>query len=56
MALLVDALGEEQVSYFGWSYGTTLGSAFVTEYPELVRAAVFDGAYLAYEEPFEFND
>ena len=53
MALLVEALGEEQVSYFGWSYGTTLGSAFFTEYPELVRAAVLDGAYLAYEEPLE---
>ncbi|MCP4968405.1 MAG: hypothetical protein GY926_24625, partial [bacterium] len=32
---------------------TVLGSAFVTAYPELVRAAVFDGAYLAYQEPFE---
>lgn len=53
MALLVDALEEEQVSYLGFSYGTTLGSAFVTEYPELVRAAVFDGAYLAYGEPFD---
>ncbi len=51
MAHLVEALGEDQVSYFGWSYGTTLGSAFLTEYPELVRATVLDGAYLAYEEP-----
>jgi pimeloyl-ACP methyl ester carboxylesterase len=53
MAALVEALGEEQVSYLGFSYGTVLGSAFVTAYPELVRAAIFDGAYLAYQEPFE---
>lgn len=53
MALLVEALGEDQVSYLGFSYGTALGSAFVTEYPGLVRAAVFDGAYFASEDPFE---
>ena len=53
MAALVEALGEEQVSYLGFSYGTVLGSAFVTAYPELVRVAIFDGAYLAYQEPFE---
>ena len=53
MALLAEALGEDQVSYLGFSYGTALGSAFVTEYPDLVRAAVFDGAYLAYGDPFE---
>ena len=53
MAMLAEALGEEQVSYFGFSYGTALGSAFVTEYPELVRAAVFDGAYLANSDPFD---
>jgi len=53
MAMLAEALGEDQVSYLGWSYGTTLGSAFVTEYPDMVRVAVFDGAYLAYGEPLE---
>ncbi len=53
MAMLVEALDEEQVSYLGFSYGTSLGSAFVTEYPELVRAAVFDGAYLAHGEPLD---
>ncbi|MDJ0952582.1 MAG: alpha/beta fold hydrolase [Acidimicrobiia bacterium] len=47
MAMLVSALGEEQVSYFGFSYGTALGSAFATTYPELVRAAILDSAYLA---------
>ena len=52
MAMLVEALGEEQVSYLGFSYGTALGAAFVTEYPELVRAAVLDAAYLPTDDPF----
>ncbi len=44
MALLVTALGEEQVSYLGASYGSVLGAAFVTAYPALVRSAVLDAA------------
>lgn len=51
MAMLVEALGEGQVSYLGSSYGTALGAAFVTEYPELVRAAVLDAAYLPVDDP-----
>lgn len=42
--LIRQALGEEQVSWFGWSYGTALGAAWVTLFPETVRAAVLDGA------------
>lgn len=38
------ALGEDQVSYFGFSYGSELGGVWATMYPETVRAAVFDGA------------
>lgn len=38
------ALGEEQVSYFGWSYGTQLGATWVSMFPDTVRAAVLDGA------------
>jgi pimeloyl-ACP methyl ester carboxylesterase len=53
MAMLVEALGEDQVSYLGFSYGTALGAAFVTQYPELVRAAVLDAAYLPTDDPFE---
>lgn len=45
MAVLVTALGEEQVSYLGPSYGSGLGAAFATAYPALVRAAVLDAAY-----------
>jgi len=38
------ALGEEQISYFGFSYGSELGATWVTMFPDTVRAAVFDGA------------
>ena len=53
MARVVEALGEEQVSYLGISYGAPLGATFATAYPELVRAAVLDAAYHPAYEPVE---
>jgi pimeloyl-ACP methyl ester carboxylesterase len=38
------ALGEEQISYVGFSYGTALGASYASQYPERVRALVLDGA------------
>ena len=38
------ALGEPTVSYFGFSYGSELGAAWATLFPDTVRAAVLDGA------------
>ena len=38
------ALGVEQVSYLGYSYGSTLGVWYATLFPESVRAIVIDGA------------
>ena len=38
------ALGEDEISYFGFSYGSELGGVWTTLFPETVRAAVFDGA------------
>ena len=38
------ALGAEQVSYLGYSYGSTLGVWYATLFPESVRAMVVDGA------------
>ncbi len=38
------ALGEERISYLGYSYGTALGASYATLYPERVRALVLDGA------------
>ena len=38
------ALGEETISYFGFSYGSELGATWATLFPDTVRAAVLDGA------------
>jgi pimeloyl-ACP methyl ester carboxylesterase len=38
------ALGEEQLTYVGFSYGTLLGALYAETYPERVRAMVLDGA------------
>ncbi len=38
------ALGEEKISYFGFSYGSELGATWATLFPQTVRAAVLDGA------------
>ena len=41
------ALGDERLTYLGFSYGTTLGAAYVDRYPDRVRAMVLDSAYPA---------
>jgi pimeloyl-ACP methyl ester carboxylesterase len=38
------ALGENQLNYLGFSYGTKLGAAYAERYPDRVRAMVLDGA------------
>ncbi len=38
------ALGEDEISYFGFSYGTQLGATWATLFPDTVRAAALDGA------------
>jgi len=38
------ALGTEQISYFGASYGSTVGTWYATLFPDSVRAMVVDGA------------
>jgi pimeloyl-ACP methyl ester carboxylesterase len=44
MESLRAALGEDTISYFGFSYGSLLGAVWATLFPTTVRAAVFDGA------------
>ena len=44
MDAIRQALGEDQISYFGFSYGSELGGVWATMFPTTVRAAVFDGA------------
>ena len=38
------ALGEDKITYFGFSYGSELGATWATMFPNTVRAAVLDGA------------
>ncbi len=42
--LLRESLGDDQLSYLGYSYGTTLGSTYAELFPENVRALVLDAA------------
>ena len=37
------ALGEEQITYVGFSYGTMLGQTYANMFPERVRAMMLDG-------------
>lgn len=38
------ALGDEELSYLGLSYGTRIGAVYATRYPDKVRAIVLDGS------------
>lgn len=38
------ALGDERLTYLGFSYGTYIGALYAQRYPERVRALVLDGA------------
>ncbi|MEY2995371.1 MAG: hypothetical protein RLZZ39_196 [Actinomycetota bacterium] len=53
MDVLRRALGEETISYFGFSYGSELGAVWVTLFPATVRAAVLDGAADPNADPIE---
>ncbi len=44
------ALGADQISYLGFSYGSTLGAWYATLFPESIRAMVVDGATNPVEE------
>ncbi len=43
MDLVRAALGEEQVNYVGYSYGTSLGQQYARLFPKRVRTMVLDG-------------
>ncbi|MBQ1083024.1 MULTISPECIES: alpha/beta hydrolase [unclassified Nocardiopsis] len=42
--ILRAALGDEQLTYLGYSYGSELGAMYAATYPDKVRAIVLDGA------------
>ncbi len=39
-----EALGDDQLTYLGYSYGTYLGAWYAEQFPDRVRALVLDGA------------
>ncbi|MEU4688046.1 alpha/beta hydrolase [Actinoplanes sp. NPDC023714] len=41
---LREAVGDEKLSYLGWSYGTLLGATYAQLFPDRIRALVLDGA------------
>lgn len=51
MDLLRESLGDEQLTYLGYSYGTTLGSTYAELFPDRVRALVLDAAVDPDEDP-----
>jgi pimeloyl-ACP methyl ester carboxylesterase len=42
--MLRAALGDDKLTYLGYSYGTRIGSAYAENFPDKVRAMVLDGA------------
>lgn len=49
--LLRDALGDEQLSYLGFSYGAKLGAEYARQFPDRVRALVLDGPSHPRDDP-----
>jgi pimeloyl-ACP methyl ester carboxylesterase len=49
------ALGETQISYLGFSYGTEIGAAYAEAYPDRIRAMVLDGAVDPSLQPIDEN-
>ena len=44
MDTIRQVLGDDQINYLGFSYGTELGTEYVNRFPDRVRAMVLDGA------------
>jgi pimeloyl-ACP methyl ester carboxylesterase len=53
IALLVEALGYDQVNLYGISYGTRLALTVMRDQPQIVRAAVLDSPYPLHINAFE---
>ncbi len=49
------ALGDEKLTYLGYSYGTRIGSAYAEAFPQHVRAMILDGAVDPNADPIESN-
>ncbi|UXA16283.1 alpha/beta hydrolase [Mycobacterium sp. SMC-4] len=47
------ALGDEKLTYVGYSYGTRIGAGYAEAYPQNVRAMILDGAIDPNADPLE---
>lgn len=47
------ALGDEKLTYLGYSYGTRIGAAYAEAFPHNVRAMILDGAIDPNADPIE---
>ncbi len=47
------ALGDEKLTYLGYSYGTRIGAGYAEAYPDKVRAMILDGAVDPNADPIE---
>ncbi|MCW2516404.1 MAG: tripeptidyl-peptidase Serine peptidase family [Mycobacterium sp.] len=47
------ALGDQKLTYLGYSYGTRIGSAYAEAFPQNVRAMILDGAVDPNADPVE---
>lgn len=45
------ALGDEKLTYVGFSYGTSIGTVYAEQFPSKVRAMVLDGAVDPNQDP-----
>src|SRR6185369_11783801 len=45
-----EALGEDTITYFGFSYGSELGATYATLFPKHIRAMVLDGVETAHAQ------
>ena len=55
MDVVRQELGDQQINYLGFSYGTELGTAYVEQFGDHVRAMVLDGAVDPSVGPVEEN-
>lgn len=48
-----EAVGDEKLTYLGYSYGTRIGAGYAEAYPDRVRAMILDGAIDPNADPLE---
>lgn len=51
MDIIRAALGDDKLTYVGYSYGTRLGYSYAEKFPDKVRALVLDGALDPQQDP-----